>query len=350
MNNLVQKILERKGLLIALFVLLLAVLTMFLFITNDKTPEQIFASRYDGDWHKAIEDLGAIEAHRLFVEINDKLGVETQHGLAHVFGSALYDVEGVEGTTVCNSDYGFGCYHEFFLSAVTSEGLEVLNDLDQACIDKNGFGGQGCQHGIGHGLVQFFGHLKLNEALNKCAMLQWQESLFGCQSGVFMEYNFPTPIEGVTDIDVGREFDVNNIYAPCNTVPERFKYSCIYALPMWWAMLVEIEYPKIGSFCEELTEQKYSDICYKGLALTLIQTRGFDPVLAIETCEVMPSKRGEIMCKAGASWALWDSESSQYYKQPCESLSGTEYDLCGEAADPLGTHNLLTENSYPPEQ
>jgi len=335
---------KSKVLLIGLLLIMLVLIFAFMWLDN-QSPEQVFAKKYDGNWQNAIEVLGGSEAHQLFKQINNKLDVNTQHDMAHDFGRALFEVEGIAGTATCDADYGFGCYHEFFLSAVANEGLDVIYDLDQACIDKNGFGGQGCQHGIGHGLLQYFGHSRINEALNTCAQLQWQEPLFGCQSGVFMEYNFPTPIEGVTEQDAGNKFSEDDPYHPCDSVPVRFKFSCLYTLPTWWTMSVDLDVDKMGELCEAVPGQRYSDICYKGLARALVQLTSFDMDQSLEYCGQMPEGRGQVICKAGLAWSFWDSEFSDNFKKPCQTLEGDEYVLCANEADPLGTMNLLEQDA-----
>ena len=339
--------LTKKKLFIIIGLFLLIGVLLVASLLQERSPEQIFAGKYDNSWHEAIEDLGGDMAYELFVQINDKQDINTQHGFAHDFGGALFDVEGIDGTTVCDSNYGFGCYHQFFLNAVAYEGLDVLTKLDEACIEKNGFGGQGCQHGIGHGLLQYFGHSRLNDALQSCSTLQWQEPLFGCKSGVFMEYNFPTLIEGVTEEDAGNQFDERRPYDPCFSVPEKFQYTCLYTLPMWWSLTVELPYPEMGQLCEGIHSQYYSDICYKGIARVAVQTKGFDPDVAIDLCEQMPSKRGEIICKSGAAWAFWDSEFSHQFKKPCETLEGQDRTLCEQETDPLGEVNLFEYERFP---
>lgn len=305
------------------------------FFLNRGGVEKQFTYEYESSWVNVIEDLGPDEAYQFFIKYNDKQDFLDQHNIAHGFGEDLFAVEGVDGATVCDSRYGFGCYHQFFLSAVSAQGIDVVDTLDEVCIDKNGFGGQGCQHGIGHGLVQYFGHSRLNEALDVCSRLAWQEPLFGCQSGVFMEYNFPSIVEGVTEEGAGNKYSDDDPYHPCNVAPEKFKYACFYSLPEWWSRGADLDYRTMGQLCEEISVKKYSDICYKGVGLDAVQLSGFNPDGAIEMCSLMPSKEGIAFCRAGVKWAFWDSDFQGQYNDLCSGLDEDSKRICENESDLL---------------
>ena len=99
-------------------------------------------------WAERIQDVGGKAA---YVELSNSisgLSPQLQHVAAHAFGEALYDVEGTKGLAVCDSNYSFGCYHEFLGRAIAALGLSSVNDLNQGCVDALGSGALSCQHGV----------------------------------------------------------------------------------------------------------------------------------------------------------------------------------------------------------
>lgn len=324
---------NKKIFFLVTFLILLLVLVWFVLGRGD--VEKRFVYEYGSSWENVIRDLGPSESYEFFVEYNDRQDFLEQHNIAHGFGEDLFAVEGVDGATVCDERYGFGCYHQFFLSAVSAKGIEVVDTLDKVCIEENGFGGQGCQHGIGHGLVQYFGHSRINEALDVCGSLAWQEPLFGCQSGVFMEYNFPSIVEGVTEEGAGNKYDEKNPYHPCDTVAERFKYACFYSLPEWWSRGEELSYETIGDLCQGILNREYSKICFKGIGLDAVQLSEFEPSGAIEKCNQMPSVEGIAFCRAGVAWAFWDSDFQGQHRNLCSGLDEESQRICENESDLL---------------
>ena len=87
------------------------------------------------------------------------------------FGDALYHTTSLKGIHICDSKFGFGCYHSFLEEAITDKGLSAINDLDNECSKQFSKGGS-CQHGIGHGILSYLGDDKLSQALTLCTTLK----------------------------------------------------------------------------------------------------------------------------------------------------------------------------------
>src|SRR3989338_2641211 len=145
-------------------------------------------------WSARIDSIGTARAYGEFKEAYEAQDSKFQHLAAHVMGSLLYEKEGLAGLGICDATFAFGCYHSFFGSAVSKEGIGAIKDFDRICMEKFGPWGTGCPHGIGHGILEYMGHEKLDEALAACAHTTQKHPLLGCTSGVFMEYNFPVLI------------------------------------------------------------------------------------------------------------------------------------------------------------
>lgn len=292
-------------------------------------------------WGQDIKEMGPKEAHEYFKREQEGKDIGIQHIAAHDFGESLYREIGIEGLTTCDSSFAFGCFHIFFALAVSENGLAVVQELDEACIEKFGFGGQGCQHGIGHGLISYLGPKGNAKALEVCASLQWKKPLFGCQTGVYMEYNFPTKF-----LDSGgaassvRIFDPDNPYDPCLSLPNMFRFACLFAQAEWWGKTVSLSNTEIGLLCDGLTDKAERIICFKGIGNGFASSFNFQG--AITACEQMPDRPTEILCRAGAYWGFWDSGTYRFQApQLCSGLSPKEERLCVEEAD-LPEEGIIT--------
>lgn len=277
---------------------------------------------------RKIDKEGADIAYANLQKISDPSS-SLAHSTFHIFGETLYQKLGVSGIGTCDSFAGFGCYHGFFLKAVSGGGIEVAKELDKKCLEKFGPMGLGCPHGIGHGLVEFLGYERLNEALSVCSNLAWQGSLFGCQGGVFMEYNFRTTFKEGESTIATRDAH-GNLHEPCRSLPSRFKQACYFEQAAWWREILNADYEKIGNFCEDVVGQKEKEACFLGLGNSVTEHSGYSREAIIEACTKMPSLLDEAVCRAGASWAFFANPEKESLSQSiCEGLGGYE-NLCLE--------------------
>lgn len=251
------------------------------------------------EWKKVIEEQGAEKAYASFLEEAPKSTIST-HSQAHAFGEALYEEEGIDGLRVCDSSFEFGCYHSFFGLAVNAEGIETLPKFDEAC--KNKFGDQNlpCQHGIGHGVLVYTDYNNLERALELCETIS-DLPTGGCSSGVFMEYNFHTMDDTAQYLRTAGE----DLYEPCDTLPQRFQASCYFEQIQWWESILDKDYAQMGELCTKLTPQSAEyNACYNGIGNYVAASAQyeFDP---IETdCGLMPNEETRGLCHEGASWLV----------------------------------------------
>jgi len=118
-------------------------------INADKYPENL--EQAEQLWTKHIMQLGPEAAYEQFKYAYRNHNPNTQHELAHVMGSLFYTTQGTGGVIYCDGAFSYGCYHEFFGQAIHNDGLEVIDFLNKACIEKNPHA-EVCQHGLGHGI------------------------------------------------------------------------------------------------------------------------------------------------------------------------------------------------------
>ncbi|MBI3420891.1 MAG: hypothetical protein HY006_02405 [Candidatus Sungbacteria bacterium] len=255
-------------------------------------------------WKQRIHDAGAAGAYENFKAEFQGFDFGMQHIAAHLFGELLYENKGIGNIAVCDSAFSFGCYHSFFGRAISERGTGALPDLYRACVEKFGPLGTGCQHGLGHGLLEYLGHDRLEETLAACGDSAPQVSPFlGCTSGVFMEYNLPIIISAVSATPSRRSFDEKNPYAPCPSIPEKFRLSCYYETPAWWQQ--EISFDTMGVLCSKVRGQAEREACFKGIGSTAAPSNQYDVSVTIDTCKRMPGVEGQLFCRAGASWGFY---------------------------------------------
>jgi hypothetical protein len=279
------------------------------------------------EWKVVIERDGGDVAYAAFLEGAPLSSVEP-HEQAHAFGEALYEVEGLTGLSSCDSSFEFGCYHSFFGIAVQEEGIEVLPQFDEACKKKYGDYNLPCQHGIGHGVLVYTDYEKLEEALELCETISTL-STGGCSSGVFMEYNFHTMDESTDGyVRVLSE----NIYEPCDTLPDRFQASCYNEQIQWWQSIFNNDFKKIAQLCESLP--KYSvaiESCFHGLGTYIAAFVELSIDGVKEQCSFVEDIQANAWCHEGASWLVRGDDSEipiQNAKEICNQLKGSYKETC----------------------
>lgn len=267
-------------------------------------------------WEKIILSQGGSNAYTQFkIEYQNQSPVR-QHLGAHIFGETLYEQVGLDGITICDETFTFGCYHSFFAKALGENGPLVIKAMDQACVEKFGADGSACQHGIGHGLMEYYGHDNLKSALEKCLETTQPHELFGCTGGVFMEYNVPMTLSNNYLSTTPRQVDGKNPSSPCQSLDDKFKQSCYYELGQWWDKVYKSDISKIGSLCQS-TPIEFQSSCFLGIGNFVGPSSNFDAEISRQLCEKLPTKESQFMCKIRASWTFVDSQNASNGYQVC---------------------------------
>lgn len=325
-----------KHFLIFVFVfLLLCVLnTIFSFLKQDKksilhTPPSVnknFTPLEKEKWHLYMKYVGSQKSYNQFKKTYDSLPLSTQHAAIHSIGELLYEKNGIDGVTICDDSFSYGCFHGFFGAAIQDTGLTKLKEMDEACIKRFGKGGVGCQHGIGHGLMAYMGSKNLIKALEACDILNEHRALGGCKNGVFMEYNFNT-ISHTKPMKV-RKLDTTSPYAPCDELPDSYQNSCYYSQPQWWNSVYNQDYKKIGTLCQKLTEEQ-KEICFLATGSMAGQATSYNAQETLKKCNAISSVYENMLCKAGATWIYKAAKQHiEYSSLFCDSVPSYLYKTC----------------------
>lgn len=240
-------------------------------------------------------------------------GYDMQHNVAHMLGETIYRHDGLRGVTVCDGEFNYGCYHGFFARAVQSEGVSVLAPLDNECTQLPDGRASVCQHGLGHGLIEFFGTKGLISALDACTTLEQPNPVAGCTSGVFMGFNLR--FESASDdqfITVARPIMQNESpYAPCDIVPERFRQSCFHELPQWWNQVFEGDFTKLGALCAAIADSSLRTQCVQGIGGIAASSARYDVAATSALCGMLHTSEDINACVVTASWSFEENNGAQ---------------------------------------
>lgn len=308
------------------FFLLVILLTIILFVPlpkinnnqEEKIGNSLQTSRLSSDfvaerkrWIELLDRSSDIsQVYREFVTAYSDKAAGDQHLWAHVFGELLYQKLGNNAITICDSSYSFGCYHGVAELAIAENGVSAVTGLDDACVKT--FKRQEvapCKHGIGHGLMEFYGHRddKLALALNACTTNHPETGIqkyFGCYAGVFMEFNLPITItNNIAKSDL-RPIIKNDIYYPCASVDKQFQTACFHTIGQWWARIYNRNYKKMGILCSDVTNGDNRTACYVGIGTVVAPQSNYNASDTKKRCEQIDSQHGQILCKQSAASAF----------------------------------------------
>lgn len=257
------------------------------------------------DVERIISNNEIQEAYALFKDRYASIDQAAQHQAAHLFGEALYEKGGLDLFSICDQSFGFGCYHSFISLALKDRGESVAQELDAKCVAAYGVQGLGCSHGIGHGLLSYFGYDLggLGKALTLCESLSWKHPYGGCRDGVFMEYDFQTMAQG--EGGSIRPVDPNTPLMPCTEVNTGSRVACFFGLPALWIASNVASIDGMASWCQAITSVTERAACYRGIGYGNAPVVSFSVPEIAMVCDQIPSVEGRLQCREGGAWMLY---------------------------------------------
>jgi hypothetical protein len=275
-----------------------------------KPPQNVSAQ--ERFWEARIRAVGGMAAYQEFAHDVQGDDPGTQHGDAHIFGDALYTVAGLPGLSVCDSRFSYGCYHEFIGRAIADRGIDVINTLNSQCHAL--VNGEGCQHGIGHGILAYLGYKEpdLTRAVNTCSNLPGGSFIDGCYGGVFMEYNMRT----LVDVNgPPRALDDGGLMSPCDSFAGEARQSCALLQPQWWGTMLPgtqsisgtALFSKMGTLCEGFGDAASVRACFEGIGWMSSALANYSPQGAARLCDATsPNGALQLYCLSYAA-SLFDT-------------------------------------------
>lgn len=262
------------------------------------------------------------------------------HALLHDIGAAAgreYGDVGAayqHGLTFCRAGYYHGVLEGIFGEDV---GGVFLNNLDSVCASMQGkerysYNYFSCVHGIGHGLMAYFGH-DVFDSLEGCRKLSGEWEQQSCWGGVFMENVISDSPETPS-----RYLSAQDLLYPCTEVPDAMKSQC-YAMQSSHVLAqnggdfseafvlcgsVESKHQttcyesigrdasgwsygsasRVAELCRESLTREGSGACIRGAAIDFIQSVGFEEARAL----CVEAEVGEALCREVVEWHIGFSQ------------------------------------------
>ncbi len=291
----------------------------------DKTP---YAEKL-AYWKTRIQAEGGMRAYEELADFLKGHTVGVQHNETHVFGSALYSEEGIEGVAVCDERFEYACYHQLIGEALTNLGMGSFSKVVEVC--KNS---PACLHSIGHGVLAQQGYTieGLDKAVQVCETLSNRVYVQGCYGGLFMEYNMRRLLG---DPQLPRPVD-DNWLEPCDRFSGVLGRICYYWQPTWWRSqiasadlrLTEKDFRRMGDLCEELIAPELKASCFEGTGvITLNSGRTTDEGVA--ACSfVSDGAFGDALCRTGAARLITLLGRYSEARAVCLELGGVYKEGC----------------------
>lgn len=175
------------------------------------------------------------------------------HLLTHVVGESLYRKKGAGALPECFSDDLYGCSHGLIISAMTSEGYDVIKNMIDACeTEEVEFNYHMCLHAAGHGFLAYTKY-EIQPALDYCDNLGVNgPEIQHCYIGVFMEnvHGEHDNLAPISHPSLSRD----NPFAPCDSIATKYQSACYLNQLGWWLTINGGNYTKVGSMCSEIPE------------------------------------------------------------------------------------------------
>lgn len=288
---------KRSSLSFILLALIALSICIFIFLYHF-IPHSTGITDFDTAWSNNIKQKGAQQAYNQFKQQYQNSPVGTQHMYAHLFGSLLYQREGLSGISICDDSLSYGCYHSFLSAAIQDHGLSIITKLESICDTSFPKYPAPCVHGIGHGVMAYFEDTDLARALQTCSLLKHNGPYDGCMGGIFMEYNLKSMQNPTFTPSLMRPFDGTNPFAPCPDLPTMYQLTCYERLPEWWNFQLGLgkHFKEMGDLCGQIENFLYKNACYEGIGSSAYFTGMYNNVHSLSFCNALSDATGKSIC------------------------------------------------------
>lgn len=314
--------------------LFLGILLLGILLYSPREPGPKTVTGETSDLRVSIERLGASRAYDALAKEIAHQPQDLQHTAAHEFGAALYAAEGVNGLSICDARFSYGCFHEFLGRAIADLGIGSVPALNKRCFDDLGSKGLSCQHGIGHGIQAYMGYEEKNliEALDTCRDLPGADPIGGCFGGAFMEYNFQTMLGDQALVRAS----TSDMTEPCSTLAPVYKKACFFWQPQWWYVLLtkvgneEPTFKQLGELCSSVPTE-HTRACFEGIGNITAEAADFSGERSARLCELVSTdSTNQLFCISIAANSLGagGGNPSERGEQACSGLEEEARNYC----------------------
>ncbi len=285
----------------------------------------------ESHWATRIQAIGPARAYAELAHDIAARDPDIQHTAAHEFGGALYAAEGLGAMAVCDSQFSYGCYHEFIGRALSAQGITILPQVQAGCDAAASV--TGCRHGIGHGLLAHLGYSSddLVKAVDICTQMG-DRTMQGCYGGVFMEYM--RTMSGSGNVRVAND----SKYEPCDVFSGAAARSCMFYEPQWWFSMLFTDpradvtpiIKKMVVWCASGSE---SDTCVQGVGLMVPPHVAYDPKRSAALCRASAATLNDaVYCASGAALVFAGTTGTTDAREVCSAFAGIRNEYCNAYA------------------
>ncbi|MCV0401826.1 MAG: thrombospondin type 3 repeat-containing protein [Nitrosopumilus sp.] len=254
---------------------------------DDGTPRLVCYSQFFG--HLAENEDSNSDALELSIALSKIGTIDDCHFVSHEIGHVSYEetkdvtksLYGMDGT-MCRGGYFHGVLASYFHNIKLSE--EPFPDSYQTiCNDLIGTSNyQDCIHGLGHGLIHYFGD-DLNSSLESCRDLSFYQNIL-CVKGVMMQYT-----DNVLTRDGISENTLSNI---CTSQPmkEADFVECSMSVGTTVAFFTNHELDNGIELCNLIENDASRNYCIDGLHLEIEDSEKYEanPLTEIQREKYQP--------------------------------------------------------------
>lgn len=301
-------------------------------------------------WKTRIHAIGGTKAYEELADFVKNYTVGVQHNETHVFGSALYSEEGMEGVAVCDDRFEYGCFHQMIGETLADLGMGSFPKVVEVCR-----GSPACLHSIGHGVLAQEGYAfpDLQKAIKVCDTLPGTVYVEGCYGGLFMEYNMRRLL---SDIQLPRPVGENWL-EPCDQFSGVLGRICYYWQPTWWRSLIapddlilaESGFRRMGDLCETLTDSELKASCFEGTGVIALNS-GRTSEQGVSACAfVSPDVFGDALCRTGAARLITLLSRPDEARSICLEMTGVYQSGCLDEVQAARPNESFSEMALPAE-
>lgn len=220
------------------------------------------------------------------------------HDFAHVIGRIAYEQMGTDGFSVCDSNFGFGCYHGLMEELIREKGPSGYDIARSSCNKLAGVGQiASCLHGLGHGVMGSVGNI--TKAIEQCKTFADNERAY-CYDGSYMEY-----YTGVMeDYTKGQQvIDKNDPWKFCLGQYAEAQTQCVRNVTLTMAYRPEYGSDLAIAKCGELSDALRTS-CVGTIGLYAVQANGIELEVIRGVCQKFPEKAQYASCMESSAREL----------------------------------------------
>lgn len=340
-----------KNLGIAIGIYLIAVASVLLVLNINHDPYDLDGTPYSeklAHWKAAVKTVGGTSAYEELASFLKGHTVGVQHNETHIFASALYGEEGIEGVAVCDDRFEYACFHQVIGEALTDLGMDAFPKVVEVCK-----GSPACLHSVGHGVLaqQGYTFADLQKAIQVCETLPGTVYVEGCYGGLFMEYNMHRLLGDNQRPRVVGE----NWHDPCDQFSGVLGRICYYWQPTWWRSLIapddlilaEPGFRRMGDLCETLTVPEHKASCFEGTGVIALNS-GRTAQEGVAACGYVSQEVfGDALCRTGAARLIVLLGRPEEALTVCRELSGVYENGCVDVVNSTDPMDSSTEMLLP---